>query len=210
MNLKSITYVCCITAVLFFICSSAWAIGLGGFVNFGTGKTSWESDDDFEYTDDSSDSFYGIGFVLDTAVATNTIFNYRLNFGIEKWKRSFDETNDNQKLTRYTIANTFGFGVLRDDKMRIWLGPQIFFGYGIGSWGRDDWVEGFFGIGAAIGLNYHVDNTISLLLDVGLRRSGVWGTATATNNDSWDFAGGTTSLNINVGVIGRFGGDSYK
>ena len=67
----------------------------------------------------------GFEFVLDTAVARNTVFNYRLNLGYEK----FESKDADLDMESIIVDNTFGFAAFRNKVVRLWLGPQVRFSY---------------------------------------------------------------------------------
>jgi hypothetical protein len=67
----------------------------------------------------------GAGFVLDTAVASNELFNYRLNAGYENVIESGFPFFKKYSVNRITVSNAFGFGVVRIKYLRVWVGPQV-------------------------------------------------------------------------------------
>ncbi len=73
--------------VLFVLCAfnlSAYAIGMGVY---GIGRFGYVELPD---ADTSGSKFNGgAGFILDTAVASDTLFNYRMNLGIEYMETNY-------------------------------------------------------------------------------------------------------------------------
>jgi hypothetical protein len=95
--------------------------GGGGYYRYNSYGSSYPSD--YLYG-------YGGGIILDSAVAKDKIFNYRFKAGYDRYYASitsssskFDPTN------RYSMSQTFGFGIVRNEDTRFWIGPQIGFHY---------------------------------------------------------------------------------
>ena len=107
----------------------AFALGLGfyGTVQGGSGSWELENQSGFTFYDDDGDTErFGIGFTLDTAVARNKLFNYRLNIGPERFDIDFDNSGGaTAELYGLAADNTFGFGVMRTEKVRLWAGPRV-------------------------------------------------------------------------------------
>ncbi|MEI6970105.1 MAG: hypothetical protein WCL44_01190 [bacterium] len=139
------------------------ATGIGPSVSYGLGNQDWA--DEHGTTDLSS---IGLGFVLDTAVARDSLFNYRLEIGYERRQDTFDNdfTFDTDLLV---LNNTFGFGIVRSHVVRVWLGPQlrIFGGTGSGgntSGGNTDVTMLGAAAGLALGANFHLGDVVSLCI----------------------------------------------
>lgn len=73
--------------------------------------------------------FTGGGLIIDTNCATDKLFNYRLAIGGNRFIISRDETladpSNLDLITKFSFLNTFGFGLVRKESFRFWLGPQI-------------------------------------------------------------------------------------
>jgi hypothetical protein len=195
----------CIT--LFLFTGYAHAYGIGGYVVLGGGDTAWESDDDYytTYSDDSQDSFFGFGFILDTAVADDSLLNYRLNLGVEYWTMAFDKEDDDLSLTKLVITNTLGFGMMREDSYRIWLGPQLRVAAGGGEFDEsgDTWDQGEIGIGLAFGINFHITKFTSLCLEGGIVAMGKWATWD-WESSTMDVYGEYSGAYLSAAILGRF------
>lgn len=109
--------------------ANAHAFGIGPYVEFASGSGSFNEDgaqiymrgDDGDIDTDIS----GFGFVMDSNLSKPKLFNYRFSLGyntvdypdeIDGWNVSLD--------------NTFGFGIVKTDRFRLWIGPQIHLSYG--------------------------------------------------------------------------------
>jgi len=159
----------------FFLISQASAIGLGGYVTGGYAGNNWTHEDE-EYNLKESDNSemlkYGVGFILDTAVAKNSLFNYRLNVGYCRTEMTSDKLPD-VIGNDFHLYNTFGFGLIRTDSFRFWVGPQ--FGFGL-MLGKHEPVSAnkncnalYAGLGAVAGVNIHTGDLLSIGIDGGYR-----------------------------------------
>jgi hypothetical protein len=216
-----------------FCFSDGHALGLGLYFTAGGGPAEltedWDVDSDWERYDTEGDKrYFGGGFVLDTAVAKNRVFNYRLNVGLEGARYEADKiineiTDDNLTdliddyqidTSRLVFDNTFGFGVFRNRYVRIWLGPQLRFGY---LWGDGDYKisgdtrrvdvwGGIAGIGAMGGINIHTGDAVSLGIDLGYRYSGYAGKIEKRGSgiiDSDPFFGNESVFFVNFSLLFR-------
>lgn len=182
----------CLMAVLSWPVSSS-AVGLGVYV----GESRVEYDTDFDSIDADIRSF---GFVLDSAVAADRVFNYRLElgYGRSEYDLPLDMTI---KTDVYTINNTFGFGVVRTRVVRLWLGPQlgIYYEDGDGFWDA-------FGInvGPALGLNIHLGPVVSLSFSA-YGRYGYY----YIDFDDGDYDDTQWIVGGHAALLFRLGGDRY-
>jgi hypothetical protein len=145
--------------------SDVKALGLGfyGSIGGGSGEAELESDGpgntsfDFDVDNDHA----SFGFVLDTAVAKDTLFNYRLSLGYEQ-TTSTDEWGDDLDLSGLVIDNDFGFGVVRNEKVRLWVGPEVRLSFLSGDLPTHDVTAFGFGIGPVVGLNLNLGDVAAL------------------------------------------------
>ena len=102
-----------------------------------------------------------LGLVWDTAVASDRLFNYRMNLG---WER-FDLDNkfsEKEGFRGVLLENSFGFRLDGGEAGRLWAGPQLLFGVYQGDFGA--------GLGVVLGENLHLGKTLSVGLTAGIRR----------------------------------------
>jgi hypothetical protein len=135
----------------------AFATGLGGYLSYGNVDGSV----DFNFNGDYKTDRFGIGFVMDTNVATDRLFNYRLELGYQKSWREFDVLSRDIEFSGFTWNNYFGFAPYRSQNIRLWMGPTLRFS--VDAPDEDnidlgDWVA----LGAGIGIL----NSIYLVLDL--------------------------------------------
>jgi hypothetical protein len=119
------------------------------------------------------------GILFDTNMAKNTMFNYRLNLGVDLSQVNFTDSGTPVTMDIWKIMfnNTFGFGMMRSQMMRLWVGPQVGFGIGFertmptASYyvSNNGFIEMDFYAGFAVGLNIHLMDSLSLCGDLGMR-----------------------------------------
>lgn len=133
-----------------------YAVGLG--VHFTGGATIHRgyNEDENRYGDRM---FFGAGFTLDSTVAMNNLFNYRMHLGYTSSSIGIGKYNHNI----INLQNSFGFGVVRLQNFRFWLGPHVHFFYDFTLEHMD------INAGLALGFNYNMAKLISLTLDCGAR-----------------------------------------
>jgi hypothetical protein len=182
--MKTITIGSLFLLVLMLVSTQAMAVGIGLYG--GVGKASnarVRVRDTALASPEESHRLAGLGFVLDTAVAKNQLFNYRLNVGFEKWNWGVDtfENIARAEPLRIGIYNTFGFGIIKTRPIRFWLGPQagltLFTEPNKGTGTFLDIFQlsdnnGAFGytIGLATGVNINIGEKLTIGIDGGARR----------------------------------------
>jgi hypothetical protein len=218
------------------IAVSAGAVGLGANVDAGYGHASWSFDNQGIETinRDSACAYVGGGLVFDTAVERNTLFNYRLNLGIDQvsypdfilpeyyFATHFIPAGD-LEMTRYKLVNSFGFGLVRTEGLRFWLGPQLLLSYAQGSetthtshlgytyTREDDFSMAGAGLGLVLGLNINTPGVVTVALEFGARVNVLYGTDDyRAYGGIWDSAvNGFTQVNpeafLNATLLFRMG-----
>lgn len=157
--------------VLVLFASNAYAFGLGVYGSTGSGSAEWDKEywdgSSFTYDKDSEHSTFG--FVMDTAVAKNTLFNYRLSVGSAKVEHEPGDCCATYELKGIVFENDFGFGIIRKEKFRLWVGPELRIGFYEGEIKNSpvdiDLVE--VGLGPVIGANFHLGPVVTLSLKAG-------------------------------------------
>ena len=160
-----------LTLLMLFSAKALFAFGIGVLGDFHGGNVVWNN----QGVDHLGG---GGGFVMDTNLARDEIFNYRLEFTCGQLIISqrvtytqwlpfggffipFPRTETDKKGTIFISAvQYFGFGVVRSKYVRFWIGPQLTLG------GMVTDIRGFIGgLGMALGLNFNIGEifTISLV-----------------------------------------------
>jgi hypothetical protein len=197
-----------------FLLSDSLALGLGGYITSGSGSGEWTaeypngSENDF----DTDDSGSGFGFVLDTAVAKNKLFNYRLGLGFES-KDYEDESGSSLEIDSFVVENDFGFGVMRTPNLRLWLGPELKISSGTGN---VDGIENIdydlvsVGIGPVLGLNINIGKLITLGFKTGYLFESIFGQGKVDfTGETIDYTGDDTYFYLNFAIIFRIN-DKYS
>jgi hypothetical protein len=152
------------------VAGSAHAMGFGAYFDYGRGWGSFDSVCGTSgcITNSSGRPWdrdqYGVGFLLDTNASKDTLFNYRLNVGYQRTNEVDRPTGQQLNLNGLMIRNTFGFGLVRTERMRFFLGPVIRLGFQFPDTGSSgvDVFDFDAGVGVALGLNFHVGDSLSL------------------------------------------------
>lgn len=159
--------------------TEAVAIGLGAGIGYAYRTGTLDQDDallnGFVPSIDWSSQDLRIGAVLDTAVARDRLFNYRLNLNyVRSWvtlsglPQTFDYSGGE-------LENIFGFGVVRKPGMRWWVGPAVRLAGGSapldlsvpGTLVLRDAAQVEVGAGVVTGVNLHRGERLSLGLTAG-------------------------------------------
>ena len=183
------------------LATNAGALGIGGYFTTMSGSSEWDVDldaDDEALEDassnwDAEEGTAGFGFVLDTAVARDQLFNYRFQIGLESSKIELElpsGVDATAKLSGLAITNDFGVGVVRTKNARVWIGPELRLAFKGGNIEfddepdnldiDDDWTIGTFqyGIGPVVGGNFHIGNALTLAVKTGV----IWETMTGKSD----------------------------
>lgn len=158
------------TCLLLLVSSGAYSYGVGGYASIGYGSFQFKELEKDKSSNSDINSHLGGGIIFDTAVAEDEVFNYRVNFGFEIWKSDFLLGEDTGRY-HITLYNSFGFGVIRNPWMRLWLGPQLGLQYIRQTATGSSYSHEGFGmtLGAVAGLNLNISRDFSIGLDGGGR-----------------------------------------
>ncbi len=152
----------------------------------------------------------GIGFVFDTNVQKDKLFNYRL--GVEFLNRVVQDVNgtactDNCDYgLRVNIVNTFGFGIVRNENIRVWVGPRINIAYNSDN-GNASRTELELGIAPVIGINVNLGKVISLSFDLDYRIAAISGSTYFSSNSysTGSYSGTTQGATARLYLIFKIG-----
>jgi len=168
-----------VVITLFLVPQSSQATGLGLYLpSWGNGSSTITYDYDDEFDRDLS--HVGIGFVLDTRVARQGVFNYRLHLGFES-----ADYQRIEKFSRFAIDNTFGFGVVQSRVLRLWLGPSIRLAYQSYSDEYSELSAFGFGLAPVLGMNFNIGNVLSICPEIGFRFTFFEGSESSEYYDSY-------------------------
>jgi hypothetical protein len=203
-------------AMLIFSASGAWAIGIGLYGTAGLARDSIKLRDYDRNIITTHDYFGGVGLILDTAAAKDELFGYRLKLEYNQFNVKDIDSDITLKGYNYIgMYHTFGFGVIRTELVRFWIGPQIGLSYTFGR-GNSKGISipyitdtyklklNAVGVDAlvAIGANFNVGHDISLFIDLA---AGYMGKYNTTNK----LLGHAIGFKASVGAMYRIE-DNYK
>lgn len=101
----------------------------GGGIGFtaGLGSESWTDNEDSglvaaTYPLGGSRELSNYGLVVDSNISGNRLFNYRFS-GL--WETNKPGSGDGLEFTGLSITHDFGFGIIRNRDIRLWMGPRI-------------------------------------------------------------------------------------
>jgi hypothetical protein len=150
--------------VFFFMASPVYAGGIGMFVQGGEVEAEWDGD---YLTTNVDGKHLAYGFTVDSNLATDRLFNYRLEFGRSEWVlNDFNAQGVKAKMDGLVMNHDFGFGGLLTENVRFWFGPELRFTLLDGELknvplARDIDLFGY-GVGAVAGLNYNLPGRLTI------------------------------------------------
>lgn len=204
---KTSVIICTLVLTVLLFANNSFAIGLGGYIDLGSGDGEAEFDVDGADEFDIDTGFFGLGFQLETNPLTkNKLFSYRLQVGFES--REIDTEGDPKfELGGLVVNNTFAFGGNVSEKIRFWGGPQVLVGFYSGetdkSYGGDKYsfIGAGFGLGLAGGANFGLGygNTV-LTTTIGVRTFGFSGNVEWQDDDE-TLNGSATEYFFSVGIL---------
>lgn len=190
-----------IAATLTLFSSSVFAIGLG--VTSGSGGETWTGTSG-NYRDRDISNF---GFVLDSNVARDKTFNYRLSLMTE------DNNSEGSGLDMSGVSMThdWGFAIIKDRIFRLWVGPRLRIAYydeleynGL----KADYGDILaFGVGPVIGLNIHIPRVVTFALTTAYLRGFYDGNYDSSYYNSINVDVDSTGMYFNASIIFRIRDD---
>jgi hypothetical protein len=207
--MKKVIVLCaCLAAMLALGISDADAAGFGIYGSVGGDRSStWSQDNGPSFN--VKTEHQGAGFVFDTAVAQDKFFNYQLNLGYDEFTRKTASSSSELKLGGLMISNAFGFGIVRTDGFRLWMGPEIRLAWPRGS--LSGWDYDFFGagVGPVVGMNFNLPGTVSFMVKAGYQFMTYNGTADSSTSTSYDYEIKERLIYVNIGILFRSTGDIF-
>jgi hypothetical protein len=170
---RFLSYIACTALVVVLAAPQAWSFGMG--LNKLGGLDNVQQSPTLNFSSLFDRLVYnltGNDLVVDTAVAKNRLFNYRLNIACDSGTayRDFLSSRISYTVNRLMWSNTFGFGLVRSRFMRVWAGPQLSLSYEFAN--KDNRVFRnliFHKIGPVIGANIHTGEFTTISIEMGFR-----------------------------------------
>jgi len=177
---------CLIVLLIITGTSRSFALGIGGYMTLGGGDTQQKLKTNqeimmlaprqllFSLPSHYRNLAVGGGLVLDTALASMDVFNFRLKVGCEQ--NRLDREKE-LKIVRLHLDTIFGFGLVRSRNVRWWLGPLLGGRYTIGNnVGYTASIEYYGGdAGIATGVNVNMGDHFTLGFELGFKYGLEWG-----------------------------------
>ena len=198
----------------------ASAAGMGVYVPFSVGDSATISNSPDYGVDEDFDIDYkpslGFGIAFDSNIGKDKLFNYRL--GLEYSKVEVD-TFDGHSCTsgcdfgtKINIVNTFGFGVLRTEMVRLWVGPRINIGWTFDTYDNNGARAEFeLGVAPAVGVNVNLGRLVSLAADVDYKFATGFGAYDSDDTfDGGSYTASKTGATARFYVLFRFGEEFQK
>ena len=157
--------------LILFYSSSLYASGRGFNIPISLGNMDYE-------LYDSDVRYGGIGYIYDSNLAGNKLFNYRMNISFEYFEHLYSYYNFNiynpqtgessyykvsgrHKVARLLSDHSFGLGIIKSSSFRYWISPNLRFGF-IGA----DNLGMTIGTGITFfGLNFNIGSKVSLTFE---------------------------------------------
>ena len=190
--------------------SDARAAGFGIYGSIGgDGSSTWSQDNGPSYK--VKTAHQGAGFVFDTAVAKDSFFNYQLNLGYDEFtNKSAIFSGGEVRLGGLMISNAFGFGIVRTDGFRLWMGPEIRLAWPRGSKSGVDYDFFGAGVGPVVGMNFNLPGTVSFVVKAGYQFMSYNGTVdSSATYTSYDNEIKERLIYVNIGILFRSTGDIF-
>ncbi len=146
---------------------SALAVGFGGYLETTSGTGTFD-----QFNEDVDVTKTGFGFVMDSNVSKRSVFNYRLHVGFNDMSVEPETADFDIDGNSISIDNAFGFGLVRTDDFRLWLGPEVHLEYA--TWDKSiAWKDDIdfigFGLGVVLGANINLPGVVSICPELGFR-----------------------------------------
>jgi hypothetical protein len=152
---------------------------------------------------------FAIGFSMDTNVAADRLFNYRLDVGYHRsaWVDDlFATVSGFGSSNGVMLNNVFGFGVLRTSAVRVWLGPAIRMNFDV--YPDAELFDYQLGVGPQLGINLNTGSVFTIVLSSAYNYKWGWFLDTSVLEE------GVTShrdhyVSVNLSFLFRSSGDQF-
>ncbi len=146
---------------------SAVGVGMGAEYGFGWGDETKDRVGQDEPGQFTMNKHRIVFMMVDTHVGPETIFAYRMKFGVGKTDYSRDVNFDDRFASSsdfFHFNQTLGFAFLRREKFKLWAGPSLTLeshNY------KDDDDVGLYGVGVSLGSNVMITPNFAISLELG-------------------------------------------
>ena len=160
--MKKIVSLAAAVAILAPVMAFAGGVGLVLPVGFGYTETL-----DGTYggsVDRDIGSYVGFGIVFDNNLGKDVLVNKRTTLEYSSQSTKYDDYD--YSLTTWNIATFYGFGIFRNESMRLAIGPRINVLYAYSNNTLYDDAKFGIGIAPAVSFNWNVNSALSLSADL--------------------------------------------
>jgi len=154
--------------------------------------------------DETVENKAGFGLAFTSNLGKEDMFAYTL--GLEYSNPKFEHFSSSS--TKFGIINTFGFGVYRNDMVKLWVGPRLNLGYESYDNNGYSYSGLEIGIAPAIGINVNLPGNVSITFDIDYKFAWQGGSASGSAGflDTYEsYTSSPTGMTARLGVMYRFG-----
>jgi len=208
--MKKIIVIALALMVLPFAAVSAEASGLGFYASSGSGDSDidvgpfWWLVTNSTVSSSADLSIESAGLVFDTNLSQDRLFNYRLEIGKGNYTWEVPGGSETE-LKQVVMTHDFGFGILRNQAVRLWLGPEIRLTRINDEANGNDYDLMGFGFGLALGLNINIKGPLTIAIKAGALNQTLNGDVTYTDTTSDDVSSDDTISFISAALMFRLG-----
>jgi hypothetical protein len=208
--MKKIIFIVMALLIIPLAATSAHAVGVGLYVSSGSGDSDIDTGPYWWSVTNSANAdlkLGSVGLVIDTNLSGDRTFNYRFELGKEDYTWE-PITGGETKLKGTAMSHDFGFGVIRTDLIRFWMGPEIKLTKINDDAGGKNYDMFGFGFGIVIGLNINIKGPVTIGLKGGFLNQTMNGDVTFDSGSGFitdDISSDDTVSFLNAAVIFRFG-----
>lgn len=156
--------------------------------------------EDIDYGESTKSKFGVAGLAYSTNFGKESMFGYSIAFESTK-----PETKRGRTFLRYDLLNTFEFGFVKKEMIRLWAGPRINIGYVKSDLGKRHGME--FGIAPAIGLNVNFGRYFAVVSSLDYKFAFQMGEEDWSANDDGTYTERVKGATFRMGVAYKFGED---
>lgn len=196
-------------AAAIIIPATAFAGGIGLVVPVGLGYSETIEGDYGGTLDRDIGSSVGFGLVFDNNLGKNALVSKRTVIEYNSQSVAYNEDSTNYSFTTWNIASLYGFGIIKNDYLRLAIGPRINVQYSYSDNALYDDAKIGIGIAPAVSLNWNINQSLSLSADVDYKFQYNFGDLAANSYyESAAYTSVSSDITARFYVMYRFGEDN--
>ncbi len=138
-----------------------------------TGAYDFSSFDQAVRSSTSVDYGVGVGLVYDTNVSGKEKMNYRIRVGYEHVIDHGVRFFSIYGMHRVSLSTAFGFGIVRDARYRVWLGPEMGAACQFNTFANKTTLL-IFTVGPVMGVNFNAGKNVTFGFELGMAAGFGW------------------------------------